>query len=536
MSVKVALVNLGDGRNYSQIDEGLGLASAGLEWIASFLEYNNVPTKIIDQSMYDLTEEDVIKKILKSGAEIVGFNPLSNSRSSFHKIVEKIKERRPEITVIIGGYDATFRPLTAYKDVDFLVRGRGEKAMLEIARSVVEGRDCLDIPGVVYKKGNSQVVENLGQRAESLSLEQLPLPKRQNIKYLIKFDETVSIVSSIGCDYHCKFCSTPAMYPEHRQERPLNLILQEIDYLSKSGVKRLSFWDEDFFGYSKASMERANTTVQHVKKLGGIITFSFITAPGIIWAERLGYLKLWEGTVNRVYLGVEGGCNTALDRLGKESCRSARVNKNVIQTIRKYNIGLQIGFIMFNPYSDFQELEESANFLYRNNEAVNMISLCHHLRPYPGTEMYNQLRNDGLLIEEESDAEIDRYVDLPYHFKCDLNTGRNMKDFAVAMGEISADDRVGESDRLNNEIYMRLVELDFAKKIFSNEETVEVVQKYRILRREISDLNFNFFMYFLKIFRNNDEIRFGGELKEKYLSQLGEFLPKLRQIKREVSN
>ena len=531
---KVGLVNLGDGREYGQIDEGLGLASVGLEWIAAYLEKNGVQVEIIDQSMYGLSENEVVERIVQSKADIVGLNPLSNSREICQRIIAKVKEKRPTVISIIGGYDATFNKLEHYQGIDLLIRGRGEKAMLAISQYLKNRKTPENIQGVAYRTKNG-VVENIDQRAKALPLDQLPLPKRQNLEYLRESGEVAGIVTGYGCSFNCAFCQTPVMYTEGRQERPLELVLEEIDYLIKGGVKKFSIWDEDFFGLRKAEMERADQIIQYIKKQGAVITFVFITAPGANLAERRGYMPKWEGVVERLYIGVEGGCKHALNALGNWSCTRPELNQRAIQTVREYNIGLQIGFMMFNPYSTFEELTESAEFLYSNNEAANSISFFHHLRPYPETAMYNKLKENGLLIEEQAQKEIDRYVDFPYHFQHDRQSGTTkMKDFAVAMGGLSSDKRVSESDRLNNEIYMGIVRQGYGKEIFiEGDSDIELVQRYKILRKKISDLNFNFFMDSLKAFRDSNRVGF-DKLQAEYLAKIEQNLPQLRQIKKHV--
>lgn len=539
----VALVNLGDGRKYAQIDEGLGLASAGLEWIASYLEKNGFQTKIIDQSMHGLSEDEVVKEVLESKADIIGFNPLSNSRESFQKIIDRVKSEYPTVISVIGGYDATFKSLADYREVNLLVRGRGEKAMLKIVRHIRNQQEVKDIPGVAYKTKDG-VIDNIDQRAEALNLEDLPMPISQNIDYLVRSGEPRSTIASLGCRWSCDFCSTPSMYRNGRQERPLKSVLDEIDYYANAGVKKFSFYDEDFFDLTKESMERADQIIQRIKEHQARITFVFITPAGINVAQKLGYLPKWEGAIERLYVGIEGGCKHAIEAVGKKGTREA-LNEKVINIVRQHNVELQIGFMMFNPHSTFEELEASAQFLQRTDEAVNMMSFCHHLRPYPGTPIYDKLRGENLLIEAEADAEIDRYADLPYHFQSDLESGTDIKSMATALGRLSAHDYVSESDRLNNEIYMDIVHLGYGKEIFIEEESEhEIVRRYKPIREKISDLNFKFFMQYLDKTRDRRRIRpcpfvaiteqTFAELQEEYLSKLSTYLPELREIKKEV--
>jgi hypothetical protein len=235
-------------------------------------------------------------------------------------------------------------------------------------------------------------------------------------------------------------------------------------------------------------------------------------------------------------VGIEGGCDQALTELGNASCIKSVRNAEAIETVRRYNIALQIGFIMFNPYSTFDELETSARFLYDHHEAVNGISFFHHLRPYPGTVMYTQLREQGLLLEEAL-AQLDLHSSLPYHFKADLDSGNdNMKRFAIAICPTSREHAVCESDKLNNEIYSCIVRRGYGREVFrDNGETPipAIVQKYRTLRTEISDIHYKFFTESLNAFRDHNGNGF-EEKKELYLQQLATYVLLLREIKQEL--
>jgi hypothetical protein len=58
---------------------------------------------------------------------------------------------------------------------------------------------------------------------------------------------------------------------------------------------------------------------------------------------------------------------------------------------------VQIGFIMFNPYSTSDELLENAQFLYDIGELYRFFPLSLAMSAFPGTPIVNRLIRDGLL-------------------------------------------------------------------------------------------------------------------------------------------
>lgn len=546
---KVCLVNIGDSRDYGQIDEGLGLASSGLEWIAGFLKEHGHDVSVLDQSFSGIGDHELVKIIQAAAPDIVGFNPLSSHRQRVQGIALEVKKALEGVVTVIGGYDATFLPIGRYEGIDHIVRGRGEVAMLELVNGL-RSETRTSIAGVSTKT-LIDTEDNIDERARSLPLNELPIPYRSNeyLKEIVRRNEPVSLVASVGCDWDCAFCSTPQMYPDGRQERPLESVFAEIDDLVSKGVKKFSFWDEDFFGKRKPNILRADKIVQYIKTakypdgtVGGVITFSFMTSPGMAIAEQMGLLSTWEGTVNRIYIGIEGGCREALLNLGNKSCLNPAANAKAVSIIRKYQIGFQYGFIMFNPYSSYEELEKSAKFLIDNELAATGISFLHRTRPYPGTEMYAQLQKEGLLIDQVATGEVDVFQGLPYYFKSDLEKGTNIRELALAMARVNGDRRLNEVEQLVNEIDTRFAAKGNLRQIFeSGNETVQsmssgdriMIEKYRGLRKSIGDLNYDFFMQCLKAFRDNDGKDIDSIIQT-YFGELDVMIKVLNRVKSQI--
>jgi len=526
--MKIVLINLGEGRKYNQIDECSGLASIGIEFIATYLEVNRFDVSIVDQSMYQLSIDEVVEQVVSLIPDIIGLNPLNNFRSRVGVIVRKIKSKLPSVISVIGGYDATFKRLADYDaSIDLLLRGNGEAAMKEIAEKIQAKQPVRDIIGVAYRNGK-EVVENMGQFAEKISMDELPWPVRHNKDYLSQQNETVSIIGSRGCWAKCAFCSTPQMYPQGREERSIAILFREIDYLLENGIYRFSFWDEDFYGIKKASIKRADEIIRYIGSRNGKITFTFISAPGLVRAEKMDLIRRWEGVVERVYVGIEGGCNEALKNLGNHCCMDSDINARAINLIRKYNISLQIGFIMFNPYSTFRELADSADFLYKNDEAINSVSFFHRIRPYPGTKLYKQLENQNFLNRETCDHEFNLHTSMPYKFQND-----KVSEMAKVLADVEEHEVTSKVDRLNIEVVSEIIRQGIGVSIFDDTAPKGNVGSYKKLRQDISRLNYDFFTDTLELFNtgNREDISI---YKNNYLSKLTRYSKKLEKLKEEI--
>lgn len=527
---RITLVNIGEQRKYGQIDEWMGLGSVGIESIATYCADAN-DVIVIDQANEGLTYDQIYESIIENGSDIVGFNPMIQSREDVGKLARRIKESLPNTTIVIGGYDSTFLELGSsfYDSIDVIVRGKGEIAVNELAKYQRGEVGLEEIQGIAYR-ADGKILENLEQRAEELSVKELPIPSRNNLNQIVKNNDPVSIYAGTGCRFKCDFCSTPRFVSSGRIERKLEDVLLEVETLAEEGITKFSFYDEDFFGVTENELRRADKIIEKVNEVEGMITFSFITTQGIHNAAKYGFLEKWDDKVNRMYVGVEGGCDIALSRLGNNSCRSSSKNARAIELVREQNIGLQVGFIMFNAYSDWEELEDSAKFLYDNDEAIMGTSFFHHLRPYKGTVMYDKLERENLLLESALD-QMDLHADLPYVFKNDHDG--YLRRFAEAICPSTGEKEVYESDKLNSEIYARLVALGLGQDLFHERLDIKT-KKYGEVRDQISDLNYNFFMDSLNEFKYNEGKNFNS-LRRDYLFDLGNSIITLKEIKEELS-
>lgn len=127
--------------------------------------------------------------------------------------------------------------------------------------------------------------------------------------------------------------------------------------------------------------------------------------------------KLINAGLTGVFLGIESFSEKDLLLYNKHA--SVRDNLNAIDFFRKYQIGLDIGFINFNPYSTYASLYENMVGLYKSKYLSSLVFM-NRLRGYKGTPLYQKIENDGLLIKENylnyycykyEDQNVEKFVD-----------------------------------------------------------------------------------------------------------------------------
>ena len=109
--------------------------------------------------------------------------------------------------------------------------------------------------------------------------------------------------------------------------------------------------------------------------------------------------------MNTVFIGFESGSDYILKIYNKEINKEK--NFEIVNTLHKHGIRIQVGFIMFNPYSRIEDLKQNAIFLKEIGELFRMFPLTRAVDLFPGSSLLNKLTNDGLLLK-------------CYSYKCDL--------------------------------------------------------------------------------------------------------------------
>jgi len=189
-------------------------------------------------------------KIREKTPFLVGISSLFTAYSNEALTTAKvIKQFYPHCKIVLGGHHPTFFPekVLACKEVDFVLRGDGEKSMALLCDALKEGSDVSHISGIAFKKDSSLYISDPFWEKD---LETLSLPASDLINhnyYHRKNRHSIIVVSSRGCPMQCSYCSVSASssYAPFRQ-RKIEDILMELEEQSKiHDIGFIDFEDEN---------------------------------------------------------------------------------------------------------------------------------------------------------------------------------------------------------------------------------------------------------------------------------------------------
>jgi anaerobic magnesium-protoporphyrin IX monomethyl ester cyclase len=131
---------------------------------------NGIDTRIVDpyelrnMSTYSYTE---ISDTVIGDLEILFFSSNSYNWANTKRVIEIIKANRPEISIVVGGIHPTMMDMRVMNTtpVDVIIRGEGERSIVEVARSMLmKELELSSIDGITYRDSNGHIIRNKDAR------------------------------------------------------------------------------------------------------------------------------------------------------------------------------------------------------------------------------------------------------------------------------------------------------------------------------------------------------------------------------------
>lgn len=386
---KVILVTLSP-KTHRTSEENLGLG-----YLKSSLNESGYSVEIIDGWLCNYTLDEVFNRIIADEGNIlfIGFSSyMSNTRPTID-LINKIKLHNKKLKIVCGGFGPTFYPEEYLNNgSDFIIRGEGEKTIVELANcfSNYESPDYLKNIG--YKNDKGEVVINI-QDCLNDNLDLIPFPSRDTIDTAIRKKSYINMVTSRGCSGNCDFCSVIAFYrlSDGRvfRSRSIKNIVDEMEQLYNSGVRHIKIVDDSFvdgFRDENWCKEFADE-IENRKlsfKLRGQIRADKITENILINLKRAGFFSF--------ACGIENGSQTALTRMNKKA--SLQENVKALNLLKKYGYIVQMGYILFDDMTTYDELMDNYVFL-RNNSFTVTKGIFSEMYSTKGTKYNNKLQDQN---------------------------------------------------------------------------------------------------------------------------------------------
>lgn len=416
------------------------LQDIGLKSLSSYLEFHDIPTRVIYMNKCGRITPETMEQILKitENSSMVGVSLMSKDLKIFLPMIKAIKANL-NIPVVAGGIHVTALPNESLEFADFVCIGEGEEPMRQLYKTLKEGTDNYKIPNIGYKSGDKIVINPTTYVADPL--DDLPFPDYsfKNSYLFSRQDDRIKKIpiepdkkgeffknytsflfySQRGCNFLCTYCSNSlyhklAQKNKHRWHRTtspkrikeeLRAHLRDLPF-----IKSIAINDDNFLIRPVEEIEEITNFIK--KELN--LPFTINATPTFVTEEKISILD--KNGLTGIAFGVQSGSERILKEVYNRYVTKEQVLK-AAEIISKYadqGLTADYGFILDNPYETEDDWKDSLN-LYISLPQPKTLSL-YSLEFFPNTELTNRAIKDGYLSSVSEQFNKDYRRDIKYSY------------------------------------------------------------------------------------------------------------------------
>jgi radical SAM superfamily enzyme YgiQ (UPF0313 family) len=358
----------------------------GIGYLAEILGQHDINSTVLDMTL-GYTFSNLVHKIREINPDIIGLTLYSYRYLRAYELIGKIK-RMNDAPIVIGGPHVSLMGKKCLKEsvADFAIKYEGENPLLELCLGVALN----EIQNLIYRDGG-EIKENTN-RPFIANLDSLHFPKYSSFE-LKKYDKkSINIITSRGCPFHCTYCTVKTTMGRNFRVRSPENVISELKYWYSIGYRDFQINDDVF-----------NADVNRVYKICDLIKKDKMANVGF---------SAWQGMrldkVDRPFLEKLKSVGFYSLAFGVES-----YNSHVLQSMKKgetkeqidegVRIACELGFfvtlffILGFPGETWQDIKNSVKFSLKYPiGAAGFFNLI----PYPGTELFDTLQADHLILAD----------------------------------------------------------------------------------------------------------------------------------------
>ncbi len=392
------------------------LIPLGLEYIAAYIEDVVEQVNIVDLELDRRTFRDCLDFYRP---DLVGIS-LSATEHNQTLRLAKIAKQNGAVTVV-GGYHPTSVPdlMLSHPQIDMVVRGEGEQTL----RELVERGAPEEVLGCSYRK-NGEIIHN-EDRPRITDLDSIPFPARHLRQYPYKSADRKTdcdvLMMSRGCHGLCSFCCEPSMSDGCSRCRSPENVMKEILEMSEFHANKpvsVMFADPNFIGNARQVERLCDLLMEHDLNIefGALVRADMMANnPNIV-------RKMCQAGIVKFEMGIESPNSKDLQSTKKGV--STKFHKQAVKNIREHGGRAGGTFVIGLPD---QTEEEIKTFPVYAKEIGLTAAAFGIATPFPGTDFYVELEEQGLIFE----TNWDNFDEMHSVFKANHLTKKRIEELAT---------------------------------------------------------------------------------------------------------
>jgi anaerobic magnesium-protoporphyrin IX monomethyl ester cyclase len=294
------------------------------------------------------------------------------------KLAQEIKSSSNAKIGFVGAF-ATVRPDIFLGAGDFVIAGEPEDATMRLSRNLVEPK------GVI--KSNLLT-----------DLDSIPFPRwddhpigEYSYYPMLKRKPFLTMMSSRGCPYDCHYCPYMVLQTPLWRKRPPVNVVDEMEYLVNNyGIKSITFRD----AMLTVDMERTRQICEEIIRRDLDIEWDCETRVDRLDEPLIDLMH--EAGLRGIEIGVEA-FDIALLRKMNRKPPAHDMQERIINYCEDHGVKVGAFYVLGIPGSTRESNLQTIEYAKHLNTSLAQFTIA---TPYPGTKMYEQVKNEIMLTED----------------------------------------------------------------------------------------------------------------------------------------
>ncbi|MGB9748596.1 MAG: B12-binding domain-containing radical SAM protein [Candidatus Woesearchaeota archaeon] len=369
----------------------------GLLRLVSTIKKHGFKCRFYDFNIVNISIDSLLRKE-KPKFVLISF--YSDNRNSAIELIKKIKKKKKNIKIIIGGRHATFmfKQLLENYPIDFIVLGEGESTIVELLKELskskkVDYKKIKKIKGIAFKHGN-RIFYSYREPIKNLS--SLPFLDLEEFKENFRIAHfnykrrLIAYLTSRGCIFNCIYCKTK-FFENKNNKFDIEFVLEELKRIKKEINPKVICIEDETLNLDQRIEELSKRLINQKIK---IKWWALTRVDRNVKIETFKLMK--SAGCEIVCFGVESGSNKILKEI-KKGITVKQIIK-AFSNAKKAGLLTEANIIVGLPKEKLNDIIRTVDLLKK----IKPDYLSVHIGTiFPGTELYDIALKKGIINEND---------------------------------------------------------------------------------------------------------------------------------------
>ncbi len=345
------------------------------------------PYQIIDGNLDRDLRGTLLRTIREQSIRYLGVTVMPGPQlQQAIRLSEELKQTFPQLKIIWGGYFPSLQGNIVENSgfVDYVIRGQGEYAFLELIDSLEKGG------GVARASRQGATDPN--------TLPPIPYHRVNVEKYLprtVLGSRTIVYHSSFGCPFVCGFCAVAGVYKGRWMGRAAGTIVSDVlELRARYAIDAVEFIDNNFF-----VAESRTADVAEGLRGQNIAWWGEARPDTVMHYSDQTWRSMSAGGCRMMFFGVESSSESTLEMMQKGGTQTPAMVLDLARRMREFGIVPEFSFVLGAPSDHVAEdIERDIRYIRRIKEinpASEIIIYVYSPVSFDDATLLNRARDFG---------------------------------------------------------------------------------------------------------------------------------------------